>query len=43
MVSLEQRIEGDYASNVLIVAQDAQELIVHAKEFLKSAELFWDT
>ena len=34
----DQRIEGDYAAEVLIVDQDARELIEHAKAFLEEAQ-----
>jgi uncharacterized protein (UPF0332 family) len=38
--AFEQRIEGDYASDVLIIDRDAMELIDHAKEFLDRAEQY---
>jgi uncharacterized protein (UPF0332 family) len=38
--AFDQRIEGDYAAEVLLVDRDAQELIDHAKSFLLEAERF---
>ncbi len=35
--AFDQRIEGDYGVDVLIVDQDARELINQAKEFLQAA------
>jgi len=36
----DQRIEGDYAAEVLIVDQDARELIEHAKAFLEELNVY---
>jgi uncharacterized protein (UPF0332 family) len=36
----DQRIEGDYGTEVVAVPQDARELINQAKEFLMKAQQF---
>jgi uncharacterized protein (UPF0332 family) len=38
--AFDQRIEGDYGVEILIVEQDAYELIDQAKEFLQAAKTF---
>ena len=41
--AFDQRIEGDYGVEILIVDQDAYELIDQAKEFLHAAKTFLAT
>jgi uncharacterized protein (UPF0332 family) len=38
--AFDQRLEGDYGVEILVVAKDAQELIDRAKEFLQAAKTF---
>ena len=38
--AFDQRIEGDYGVEILVVEQDAYELIDQAKEFLQAAKTF---
>jgi uncharacterized protein (UPF0332 family) len=38
--AFDRRIESDYGFDVLVIDQDARELIEHAKEFLQTARAF---
>lgn len=38
--AFDRRIEGDYAEEVVVLDQDAEELIAQAKEFLQETERF---
>ena len=38
--AFDQRIEGDYGIDVVVVADDAQKLIERAKNFLKAASVY---
>jgi uncharacterized protein (UPF0332 family) len=38
--AFDQRIEGDYGIDVVVVADDAQKLIERAKDFLKAAIVY---
>ena len=41
--AFDQRIEGDYGVEILVVEQDAYKLIDRAKEFLQAAKTFLTT
>jgi len=41
--AFDQRIESDYGIDVLVIDQDARELIEKAKEFLQAARVFLET
>jgi uncharacterized protein (UPF0332 family) len=38
--AFDRRIEGDYSEDVVVVDQDANELIEQAKDFLQEAKRF---
>lgn len=38
--AFDRRIEGDYSEDVIVVDQDANELIEQAKEFLQEVKRF---